>query len=204
MRIWKLAAIVLFILSMSLMLVATEPTRTVQGRGLLPGTIVRAQTGTGMMVTTYSIRVGGTGRFSLNLPTGHTYVFSIIRGGRFLGMLKFPMNEGDADNWTLLPIYSTGSPIDMSRIRKIGGIYKPQNNPLSFVDTDEDGMMDCYDMDDDNDGEMDMTDMDCDGNGVPDMEEDMDCDGDGICDDMDDDTSSCQGGDGGGGSGGCH
>ena len=147
--------------------------------------IVRAVTVQGLAINAQV--VGGT--FKLAVPVARTVVVFVDGNNNVIANLRFA-GSGSGTLQTTIPAGSAGDTLTLGSIAIAGKTASSEVNPLSAIDSDDDGTPDLDDADDDNDGTSDESDTDDDGNNTADSSEDLDTDDDGDCDmaDADDDN----------------
>lgn len=122
--------------------------------------------------------------FSLNLEVGKAYSISFVLGDQFVANLIFDSGVTGASS-SSMSISSGEVSIDLGSVTISGNTAQPTNNPLEYLDQDQDGTSDLEDTDDDNDGIEDSLESDCDLDGFLDDEDDDD-----ECEDESDDEGS--------------
>jgi hypothetical protein len=113
--------------------------------------------------------------FSIRVPHGRSYALSLLLRGTFVASLAYESGISGFST-PLLPLLLSRRPIVLGPIVIVGTRGTPTYQPLAYVDSDGDGIMDADDSDDDNDGVDDAQEDDCDADGIADdFDESVDC-----------------------------
>lgn len=128
---------------------------------------------TGTSGTADSTETASDCSFSLTLSPG-SYVLSFAKNESFVATLIFDSGITGFLN-SALQLTSTGITINLGSITLNGNVALAENNPLGFLDQDDDDVVDAEDDDDDGDGTDDDLERDCDLDGLLDDIDDDDC-----------------------------
>lgn len=123
---------------------------------------------------TVSAEVSDDCSFSLSLAIGESYSISFLEGGTFVASLVFDTGINGVSS-SSLPVNDSGATVNLGSVTITGNVASAENEPLSQLDNDDDGIDDLSDTDDDDDGIEDTSEEDCDLDGVIDDFDDDDC-----------------------------